>query len=172
MEFHAPLISDYLVIAVCTKSRSKNDRAINQWIIREKCKLEDFNFSSVENEKLTVPSKKLHYEVQIFWDATKLFHNSLTCLESIKNELAKLNELPLSLKVIIPQIKNYFEISTEDETILFNVSENIVMKPYLFWVKKNIYRTSVILTDKILETKIEEKTAASILNITNNEHYK
>lgn len=50
----------------------------------------------------------------------------------VENELAKLNELPLSLKVIIPQIKNYFEISTEDETILFNVSENIIMKPYLF----------------------------------------
>ena len=32
---------------------------------------------------------------------------------------------------------------------------------------KNIYKTSVILTDKIPETEIEEKSAASVLNITN-----
>ena len=33
--------------------------------------------------------------------------------------------------------------------------------------EKNIYKTSVILTDKIPETEIEEKSAASVLNITN-----
>lgn len=57
MEFYDPLISDYLVIAVCMESRSESDRAISQWIIREKCRLEDFNFSSVENGKLIVTSK-------------------------------------------------------------------------------------------------------------------
>ena len=57
MEFYDPLISDYHVIAVCMESRSENDRAISQWIIREKCRLEDFNFSFVENGKLTVTSK-------------------------------------------------------------------------------------------------------------------
>lgn len=57
MEFFDPLISDYHVIAVCIESRSESDRAISQWIIREKCKLEDFNFSSVNNGKLTVTSK-------------------------------------------------------------------------------------------------------------------
>lgn len=57
MEFYDPLISDYHVIAVCMESRSESDRAISQWIIREKSKLEDFNFSSVENGKLTVTSK-------------------------------------------------------------------------------------------------------------------
>ena len=57
MEFYDPLISDYLVIAVCMESRSESDRAVSQWIIREKCKLEDFNFSSVENGKLIVTSK-------------------------------------------------------------------------------------------------------------------
>ena len=57
MEFYDPLISDYHVIAVCMESRSESDRAISQWIIREKCRLEDFNFSSVENGKLTVTSK-------------------------------------------------------------------------------------------------------------------
>ncbi len=57
MEFYDPLISDYHVIAVCMESRSESDRAISQWIIREKCRLEDFNFSSVENGKLTVTSR-------------------------------------------------------------------------------------------------------------------
>ena len=57
MEFYDPLISDYHVIAVCMESRSESDRAISQWIIREKCRLEDFNFSSVENGKLIVTSK-------------------------------------------------------------------------------------------------------------------
>ena len=57
MEFYDPLISDYHVIAVCMESRSESDRAVSQWIIREKCRLEDFNFSSVENGKLTVTSK-------------------------------------------------------------------------------------------------------------------
>lgn len=57
MEFYDPLISDYHVIAVCMESRSESDRAISQWIIREKCRLEDFNFSSVKNGKLTVTSK-------------------------------------------------------------------------------------------------------------------
>ena len=57
MEFYDPLISDYHVIAVCMESRSESDRAISQWIIREKSRLEDFNFSSVENGKLTVTSK-------------------------------------------------------------------------------------------------------------------
>ena len=57
MEFYDPLIPDYLVIAVCMESRSESDRAISQWIIREKCRLEDFNFSSVENGKLIVTSK-------------------------------------------------------------------------------------------------------------------
>ncbi len=57
MEFYDPLISDYHVIAVCMESRSESDRAISQWIIRERCRLEDFNFSSVENGKLTVTSK-------------------------------------------------------------------------------------------------------------------
>ena len=57
MEFFDPLISDYHVIAVCIESRSESDRAVSQWIIREKCKLEDFNFSSVENGKLTVTSR-------------------------------------------------------------------------------------------------------------------
>lgn len=57
MEFYDPLISDYHVIAVCMESRSESDRAVSQWIIREKCRLEDFNFSSVENGKLIVTSK-------------------------------------------------------------------------------------------------------------------
>ncbi|MDY4831333.1 MAG: SbcC/MukB-like Walker B domain-containing protein [Treponema sp.] len=57
MEFYDPLISDYHVIAVCMESRSESDRAISQWIIREKCRLEDFNFSFVNNGKLTVTSK-------------------------------------------------------------------------------------------------------------------
>ena len=57
MEFYDPLISDYHVIAVCMESHSESDRAISQWIIREKCRLEDFNFSSVENGKLTVTAK-------------------------------------------------------------------------------------------------------------------
>ena len=57
MEFYDPLISDYHVIAVCIESRSESDRAVSQWIIRDKCKLEDFNFSSVENGKLTVTSR-------------------------------------------------------------------------------------------------------------------
>lgn len=57
MEFYDPLISDYHVIAVCMESRSESDRAISQWIIREKSRLEDFNFSFVENGKLTVTSK-------------------------------------------------------------------------------------------------------------------
>lgn len=57
MEFYDPLISDYHVIAVCIESRSESDRAVSQWIIREKCKLEDFNFSSVENGKLIVTSR-------------------------------------------------------------------------------------------------------------------
>lgn len=57
MEFYDPLISDYHVIAVCMESRSESDRAISQWIIREKCRLEDFNFSSVENGKLIVTSR-------------------------------------------------------------------------------------------------------------------
>lgn len=57
MEFYDPLISDYHVIAVCMESRSESDRAISQWIIREKCKLDDFNFSSVENGRLTITSK-------------------------------------------------------------------------------------------------------------------
>ncbi len=57
MEFYDPLISDYHVIAVCIESRSESDRAASQWIIREKCKLEDFNFSFVENGKLIVTSR-------------------------------------------------------------------------------------------------------------------
>ena len=57
MEFYDPLISDYHVIAVCIESRSENDRAASQWIIREKCKLEDFNFSFAENGKLIVTSR-------------------------------------------------------------------------------------------------------------------
>ena len=57
MEFYDPLISDYHVIAVCIESRSESDRAVSQWIIREKCKLEDFNFSSIKNGKLIVTSK-------------------------------------------------------------------------------------------------------------------
>ena len=57
MEFYDPLISDYHVIAVCIESRSESDRAVSQWIIKEKSHLEDFNFSSVENGKLTVSSK-------------------------------------------------------------------------------------------------------------------
>ena len=57
MEFYDPLISDYHVIAVCIESRSESDRAVSQWIIKEKSRLEDFNFSSVENGKLTVSSK-------------------------------------------------------------------------------------------------------------------
>lgn len=57
MEFYDPLISDYHVIAVCMESRSESDRAVSQWIIREKCRLEDFNFSSVENGKLIVTSR-------------------------------------------------------------------------------------------------------------------
>ncbi|MBR6143742.1 MAG: AAA family ATPase [Treponema sp.] len=57
MEFFDPLISDYHVIAVCIESRSESDRAISQWIIREKCRLEDFNFSLVENGKLIVTAK-------------------------------------------------------------------------------------------------------------------
>jgi len=57
MEFYDPLISDYHVIAVCIESRSESDRAVSQWIIREKCKLEDFNFSSINNGKLIVTSK-------------------------------------------------------------------------------------------------------------------
>ena len=57
MEFFDPLISDYLVIAVCIESRSESDRAVSQWIIREKCKIEDFNFRSINNGKLIVTSK-------------------------------------------------------------------------------------------------------------------
>lgn len=57
MEFYDPLISDYIVIAVCIESRSENDRAVSGWIIREKCRFEDFNFSTVENGKLIVTSK-------------------------------------------------------------------------------------------------------------------
>lgn len=57
MEFYDPLISDYHVIAVCIESRSESDRAVSQWIIREKCKLEDFNFSLINNGKLIVTSK-------------------------------------------------------------------------------------------------------------------
>ncbi len=57
MEFYDPLISDYHVIAVCIESRSESDRAESKWIIREKCRLEDFNFSKVENGTLTVTSK-------------------------------------------------------------------------------------------------------------------
>ena len=57
MEFYDPLISDYHVIAVCIESRSESDRAVSQWVIREKCKLEDFNFSSINNGKLIVTSK-------------------------------------------------------------------------------------------------------------------
>lgn len=57
MEFYDPLISDYHVIAVCIESRSESDRAVSQWIIRDKCKFEDFNFSKVENGKLTVTAK-------------------------------------------------------------------------------------------------------------------
>lgn len=57
MEFYDPLISDYHVIAVCIESRSESDRAVSQWIIRDKCKLEDFNFSFVENGKFTVTSR-------------------------------------------------------------------------------------------------------------------
>lgn len=57
MEFYDPLISDYHVIAVCMESRSESDRAASQWIIREKCRLEDFNFSFVENGKLIVTSR-------------------------------------------------------------------------------------------------------------------
>ena len=57
MEFYDPLISDYHVIAVCMESRSESDRAVSQWIIREKCRLEDFNFSFVENGKLIVTSR-------------------------------------------------------------------------------------------------------------------
>lgn len=57
MEFFDPLISDYHVIAVCIESRSESDRAISQWIIREKCRLEDFNFSLVKNGKLIVTAK-------------------------------------------------------------------------------------------------------------------
>lgn len=57
MEFYDPLISDYHVIAVCMESRSESDRAVSQWIIRDKCRFEDFNFSFVENGKLSVTSK-------------------------------------------------------------------------------------------------------------------
>ena len=57
MEFFGPLIANYHVIAVCIESHSESDRAISQWIIREKYRLEDFNFSSVENGKLTVTAK-------------------------------------------------------------------------------------------------------------------
>ena len=57
MEFYDPLISDYHVIAVCIESRSESDRAVSQWVIREKCKLDDFNFSSINNGKLIVTSK-------------------------------------------------------------------------------------------------------------------
>ena len=57
MEFYDPLISDYHVIAFCMESRSESDRAASQWIIREKCRLEDFNFSFVENGKLIVTSR-------------------------------------------------------------------------------------------------------------------
>ncbi len=57
MEFYDPKIFDYHVIAVCMESRSEKEGAASQWIVREKCRLEDFNFSFVENGKLTVTSK-------------------------------------------------------------------------------------------------------------------
>ena len=57
MEFFDPLIEDYHVVCVCIESRSENDRAVSSWLVKEKARFEDFNFSKVENNKLTVTSK-------------------------------------------------------------------------------------------------------------------
>ena len=59
------------------------------------------------------------------------------------------------------------------ETFLWNKRFNIIVddeychEALKVLNEKNIYKTSVILTDKIPETEIEEKSAASVLNITN-----
>jgi len=59
------------------------------------------------------------------------------------------------------------------ETFLWNKRFNIIVdddnchEALKILNEKNIYKTSVILTDKIPETEIEEQSAASVLNITN-----
>ena len=59
------------------------------------------------------------------------------------------------------------------ETFLWNKRYNIIVddeychEALKILNEKNIYKTSVILTDKIPETEIEENSAASVLNITN-----
>ena len=59
------------------------------------------------------------------------------------------------------------------ETFLWNKRFNIIVddeychEALSILNEKNIYKTSVVLTDKIPETEIEQDSAASVLNITN-----
>jgi predicted nucleic acid-binding Zn-ribbon protein len=45
-------------------------------------------------------------------------------IAELENELAQLRNLQVALKVILPQIVNYFDVEDESKTILFNLSEN------------------------------------------------
>ena len=44
-------------------------------------------------------------------------------IKALEEELSELKNLQVSLKVILPQMKNYFAITEEDNTVLLNISE-------------------------------------------------
>ena len=57
MEFNSPTEGDF-VIGVNIESRSAQDPAESKWFIFQNAKIEDFNFRSIENGKLSVASGK------------------------------------------------------------------------------------------------------------------
>ena len=44
-------------------------------------------------------------------------------ISELENELTQLKNLQISLKLILPQIENYFDVTDENKTILLNLSE-------------------------------------------------
>lgn len=57
MEFNSPIEGDF-VVGVNIESRSAQDSAESKWFIFQNAKIEDFNFRSVENGRLSIASGK------------------------------------------------------------------------------------------------------------------
>ena len=131
----------------------------------------------VDNKRIEVSNQITDFQLKI-----KKLESNIRQFPSEAEEAKRIIQNEFNKRGIKCQVRLFAELveSLNDEswrksieTFLWNKRFNIIVdddychEALKILIEKNIYKTSVILTDKIPETEIEEKSAASVLNITN-----
>ena len=117
MEFNSPTEGDF-VVGVNIESRSAQDSAESKWFIFQNAKIDDFNFRSIENGKLSVASGK-----NLTRKGIPIKASELQGREKAKPAIAR----ALGLRVNDGEFKKYVEAKSRENIEKYGKEKTLVM---------------------------------------------